>query len=148
VLRDVDILEHIDSVEVGITINTVSDQRGVVFERCAALPSQRLKAATTLVGMGVSTYIFLGPVVPTVTDYDIEGVVNAIAETGVRSAIIDRLNLRPGMKRRMGEVMSQRSPSTLPLFLAKVDDPIFYSETIMRLTERMEQSGITVTDAF
>jgi DNA repair photolyase len=148
VLRDVDVLKLIDSVEVGITINTISDERAGVFEKYAASPTRRLKAAATMVDKGVSTYMFLGPVIPTITDHDIEGLVDAIAKTGVRSVIVDRLNLRPGMKRRMGEVMSQRSPSTLTPFIARVDDPVFYAETIMLIRERLEHNGISVTDAF
>lgn len=148
VVRDIDLLERMASAEVGITINTSDDSRAVVFEPGAPPPSKRLKAVRALVDAGTGTYVFLGPVIPTITDHDLDGLVNAIIETRVRSVMIDRLNLRPGMQERMIAAMSERSPSTLDEFVSKVDDDHFYEDVIAYLKRSLTDGGIVVSDAF
>jgi len=146
VVRDIDLLERMASAEVGI--NTSDDSRAVVFEPGAPPPSKRLKAVRAMVDAGIGTYVFLGPVIPTITDHDLDGLVNAIIETRVRSVMIDRLNLRPGMQERMIAAMSERSPSTLDEFVSKVDDDHFYEDVIAYLKRSLTDGGIVVSDAF
>lgn len=148
VVRDVDVLRGMTGAEVGMTINTASDQRAAIFEMGSPPPSRRLEAVRTLVEEGISTYVFLGPLIPTVTDHDLPSLVTAIADTGVRSVMIDRLNLRPGMKGRMCAMMLQRSPSTLAEFEQRVEDREFYQRTAALLEDLLRRSGIMVTNAF
>jgi DNA repair photolyase len=148
VLRDRDLLKRMRGAEVGITINTISDARASIFETNAPPPSRRLRAARCLVEEGVSTYVFLGPIIPTITDLDIEGLAQGIASSGVRSVMIDRLNLRPGMKDRMCKRMAQRSPSTLAQFEALVVSDAYYLETIAILRKVLKEAGVRTTAAF
>ncbi len=148
VVRDVDVLRGMTGAEVGMTINTASDQRAAIFEMGSPPPSRRLEAVRTLVEEGISTYVFLGPLIPTVTDHDLPSLVTAIADTGVRSVMIDRLNLRPGMKGRMCAMMLQRSPSTLAEFEQRVEDREFYQRTAASLEDLLRRSGIMATNAF
>ncbi|MDW5563560.1 MAG: radical SAM protein [Methanomassiliicoccus sp.] len=148
VIRDIDLLRKMASAEVGITINTCEDARAAVFESGAPPPSRRLKAVRALVDAEIGTYIFLGPVIPTITDHDLDGLVNSLIETRVRSVMIDRLNLRPGMKERMSAVMRERSSSTLDEFELEVDNDRFYNDIITYLKRSLTDGGIVVIDAF
>lgn len=148
VLRDRDILKRIRGAEVGITVNTISDDRAGIFEANAPPPSRRLRAARCLVDEGIDTYVFLGPIIPTITDHDLEGLVQGIASSGVRSAMIDRLNLRPGMKTRMCRRLAERSPSSLIEFDARVESDAYYSETIAMLESMLREAGIRTAAAF
>jgi DNA repair photolyase len=148
VIRDIDLLAKMASAEVGITLNTSSDARAAIFEPGAPPPSKRLRAVRALVDAGIGVYVFLGPVIPTITDHDLDGLVNSLVETRVRSVMIDRLNLRPGMKERMIAVMAERSPSTVEEFGSSVDDDRFYEDIIAYLKRSLSDGGIVVVDAF
>ena len=148
VLRDMDILRGLTGAEVGITLNTASDERAAVFEAGSPPPSRRLRAVRALVEEGFNTYVFLGPIIPTVTDHDIPALVRAIVDTGVPSVMIDRLNLRPGMKERMRSIMVERSPSSLDAFEGCADDDEFYSKTSAQLAGGLRGSGVRTVNAF
>jgi DNA repair photolyase len=148
VIRDIDLLAKMASAEVGITLNTSIDARAAVFEPGAPPPSKRLKAVRALVDAGIGTYVFLGPVIPTITDHDLDGLVNSLIETRVRSVMVDRLNLRPGMRERMRVAMTERSPSTFDEFDSMVDDDRFYNDVIIYLKRSLTDGGIVVVDAF
>jgi len=148
VVRDIDLLTKMASAEVGITFNTSIDARAAVFEPGAPPPSKRLRAVRALVDAGIGVYVFLGPVIPTITDFHLDGLVNSLIETRVRSVMIDRLNLRPGMKERMSAAMRERSPSTLDEFESMVDDDRFYNDVVTYLKRSLTDGGIVVVDAF
>ncbi|MBI0583758.1 MAG: radical SAM protein [Methanomassiliicoccus sp.] len=148
VVRDIDLLLRIEDAEVGITVNTTSDRAAAVFEACAPPPSRRLAALSALVASGVRTYVFLGPIIPSITDEDVGTLVNAIATTGVRRIMVDRLNLRPGMRARMEAVLEQRAPDLLLAFRYDVGSPDFYGNAISAVRARCREQGITCQDAF
>lgn len=148
VTRDIDLLSRMAAAEVGITLNTSVDERAAIFEPGSPSPTRRLRAVRALVDSGIGTYVFLGPVIPTITDFDLDGLVSSLIETRVRSVMIDRLNLRPGMKERMASIMAERSPSTLEEFLSSVNDDRFYDDLIAYLKRSLTDGGIVVVDAF
>jgi DNA repair photolyase len=64
VLRDVDLLGKFEELEVGITITTDDERMREVFEPGAPPINERLKALRALRRNGISTYVFIGPVLP------------------------------------------------------------------------------------
>ncbi len=64
VLRDLDLLKTFDNLSVGITITTDSDAVRKVFEPGAPPIKARVEALKTLHENGISTYAFIGPVLP------------------------------------------------------------------------------------
>jgi len=148
VARDADLLSRLDASEVGITVTTVSDERAAIFEPCASPPSRRLEAMRTLDAAGAAVYAFVGPVVPTITDQDLEALVAAVKEAGARSVMADRLNLRPGMKGRMLERLRSVDPASVPAFERSVDDDQYYHATLERLRRLCAAHGLDYKDAF
>lgn len=148
VTRDLDIIRKMKAVEVGITVTTIDDELGKALEPGASLESERLRAAKVLVDAGVPTYLFIGPIIPTVTDQRLDEFAAAIATTGVKKVMIDRLNLRPGMKERIGAAIERCSPSALEEFDSKVNDDQFYRDVVAKLKRSLSDRGIAVADAF
>lgn len=146
--RDADLLSRMPSSEVGLTVTSISDERASIFEPCASPPSRRLRAVRALRDAGVSVYVFLGPVVPTVTDTDLEALVGAIADAGARMVMADRLNLRPGMQARMVEVMARKSPGSVDEFIREVSSPDYYARTLDKIRQLATARGIEYRDAF
>jgi DNA repair photolyase len=77
VTRDIDILKQLPHVSVGLTITTLSATAQHRLEPCASAPEARLDALRQLRTAGISTYAFVGPIVPLVTE--IGSIVRAVA---------------------------------------------------------------------
>ena len=99
VLRDIDILRGWGGrVEVGLTITTLDDTLAAVIEPGAPPPTERASALRELSAAGISTWVFLGPIIPEVNDApeSIAEVVKLARETGSQ-LIYDHLRLKPQM---------------------------------------------------
>ena len=101
VVRDLDILSKMEQVEVGITITGNDERLCQAIEPGASSILDRLSAAKALIEAKVRTYVFLGPVIPGITDMDIGTLIERIQKMGVRDIMIDRLNIRPGIPERL-----------------------------------------------
>jgi len=104
ILRDMELIKGGREAEVGITVTTMNERVAQQWEPRSPSPSRRLKAVEALVNEGVDTYVLIGPIIPLVTDQDVESFADAIAKTGVRRVMLDRLRLRPGMLERLGQM--------------------------------------------
>jgi len=148
VARDADLLKKLEGSEVGITITTNTDDRAVIFEPGASPPSERLNAMRHLHDAGVMVYGFIGPIIPTISDRDLEELIDAIWNAGAERVEVDRLNLRPGMKARMLERMKAADPASLPELERSIEDDDYYSRTLDRIRRRCEARGMRCRDAF
>ena len=89
VLRDLDILTRMakrDLVKVAISVTSLDPKLARVMEPRAATPARRLGALRELVKAGVPASALVAPVIPAINDAEIERILEAIAETGVRHA--------------------------------------------------------------
>ncbi len=89
VLRDLDILTRMakrDLVKVAISVTTLDPKLARVMEPRAATPPRRLGALRELVKAGVPVSALVAPVIPAINDAEIERILEAVAETGVRHA--------------------------------------------------------------
>lgn len=92
VLRDADILSAMKNVSVGITITGIDERARRAFEPGAPPYAERLVALEQLTEKGISTYAFVGPILPGVTDRDFDMLLNSLRDTGVREIEFDALN--------------------------------------------------------
>ncbi len=89
VLRDLDILARMakrDLVKVAMSVTTLDAKLARVMEPRASTPARRLGALRELVKAGVPASALVAPVIPAINDAEIERILEAIAETGVRHA--------------------------------------------------------------
>jgi DNA repair photolyase len=89
VLRDLDILTRMakrDLVKVAISVTTLDPNLARVMEPRASTPPRRLGALRELVKAGVPASALVAPIIPAINDAEIERILEAIAETGVRHA--------------------------------------------------------------
>ncbi len=89
VLRDLDILARMARrglVKVAISVTTLDPKLARVMEPRATTPSRRLDALRQLVAAGVPTSTLVAPVIPAINDAEIERILEAVAQTGVRNA--------------------------------------------------------------
>ncbi len=68
VLRDIDILSKMENVEVGFTLTTLDEGVGKTIEPNSSPSQNRVVALRQLSEAGIKTWVFLGPIVPTLND--------------------------------------------------------------------------------
>ncbi|MDD3120086.1 MAG: radical SAM protein [Candidatus Gracilibacteria bacterium] len=69
ILRDIDIIKKLKNVEVGLTMTTFSDGLRKVIEPFASSPVARKDALIELKKRGIKTYVFIGPILPFLTNW-------------------------------------------------------------------------------
>ncbi|NPV71960.1 MAG: radical SAM protein [Firmicutes bacterium] len=97
VVRDLDVLATLPSVDVGFTVTTPDDRVSATLEPGAPVSSRRLSAMEALSGKGIPTWAFFGPVIPHYSDRPevILRLFKMFASAGARRVLVDRVNLYP-----------------------------------------------------
>ena len=97
VLRDIDVLQSIPSVEVGLSITSVDDAISRLYEPIASPATKRLAALRELSRAGLKTWAFISPVLPYHSDSEnaMLGILRAIRDTGASRVMVDRFNPYP-----------------------------------------------------
>jgi DNA repair photolyase len=89
VLRDLDLLADLATdglAGVGVSITTLDVELKRVMEPQAASPRARLEAVRRLNESGVPTGVMVAPVIPALTDHEMEAILEAAAAAGARWA--------------------------------------------------------------
>jgi DNA repair photolyase len=89
ITRDVDLLADLardDLVQVMFSVTSLDPDIKRTLEPRAAGPHARLRALRTLADAGVPTGVMVAPVIPAVTDHELEHILAAAADAGARSA--------------------------------------------------------------
>lgn len=131
VLRDIDLLCSFPDVEVGITITTDNDEIRRIFEPRVPTIAQRLETLKGLHEKGISTYVFIGPILPMNPD-ELASLIIPYANR----ILIDKLNYS-----YLVEKIYQHYKLVHALTNA------YFKEVIDRLQSVFDRNGIEVTNA-
>ncbi len=102
VARDFDLLAKFSHAEVGVTIAMLDDSKRALYEPGASPIEARFSVLEKAKGAGLETWVFLGPVIPGVTENGLEELIRRIAGAGAKRILFDRLRFHPGVRERMG----------------------------------------------
>ncbi len=89
VLRDLDLLAPMAAkglVAVTLSITSLDPRIAMTIEPRAPHPERRLAAVHALSSAGVPTYVSIAPVIPAITDHEIEHLLERAAQAGARAA--------------------------------------------------------------
>lgn len=110
VVRDLDLLRQIPDLSVGISLNTLDDSFRNDIEPNAPSVQRRLKALKTLHDAGITTYLFISPIFPYITD------IQTLIETTndyVDQICFENLNLRGAAKGKILDYIAEKYPQHL-----------------------------------
>ena len=143
VLRDADVLERLESPDVGFSITCLDAGLASVVEPGAPAPSARLGAMRELAEHGIPVWGFFGPILPTLTDSEeaIDEVLREMDRAGASRVLIDRMNLYPKPWSRFRKALEGAFPENVEAALAIKKDPGAYEE---ELRERVERAVASV----
>jgi DNA repair photolyase len=89
VVRDIDIIApaaKLGLAAVAISVTSLDPKVHKTLEPRAPAPRKRLAAIRALSDAGVPTFVSIAPVIPQITDHELEAIVEAAAEAGARGA--------------------------------------------------------------
>jgi len=150
VLRDLDLLaRHPGHVDVGFTITTMDPSISTKIEPGASSPIDRARALRKLSENSIATWMFLGPILPAVTEDSVDEVLDLAESLAVERVLIDRLNLRPGVWRSVSEFIAKEHPELTDLyreiFWGRCD---FHDELKERLRRSCERKKLNYSLCF
>lgn len=120
VLRDLDVLKRLPNVEVGMTVTTTDDKTSRFLEVHAPLASTRLSTLKELNREGLSTYAFVGPLLPHFRYQPqlLDELFAGLAEAGVRAVFVEHMNLKPYIRERLWEALEKEPDEVQQVYRA------------------------------
>ncbi|MBI4362891.1 MAG: hypothetical protein HY558_06925, partial [Euryarchaeota archaeon] len=147
VLRDLDILQHMEEVDVGLSFSTGDERTARILEPRASTLADRVFTLRSLRQNSIPTWAFLGPLLPGATEEGLEPLLDAIAATGTATLLVDPLRLKPGMWEHL-----ERSLSGHPGWLRQWDHALQGGPGFRGLEERIRalarERGLKVEPGF
>jgi DNA repair photolyase len=113
VTRDIDILQrmaHRGLVKVALSVTTLDRTLARAMEPRAATPPKRLDALRQLSEAGVPAAVMVAPVIPSLTDHEIEAILTAAREVGCQQAGYVMLRLPLELKDLFREWLQEHAP--------------------------------------
>ena len=96
VVRDVDLLADMARdglVSVAISVTSLEPRTARTLDPRAPAPHKRIAAIGALAAAGIPTYVSVSPIVPAITDHELEAILAAAAEAGARAAFFIPIRL-------------------------------------------------------
>lgn len=143
VTRDLDILSTNRSNEVGVTIITMDEKISRDFEPFSSKPEERLEAISIAKSNGLRTYVFFGPVLPFLSDSNVEDLLLKFKKAGADYVYVDRLNLRPMVWSMVSKIVLQKYSNLYEewkrIFFSK---PLYYDELKRNVLKIAREIGL------
>lgn len=146
VLRDIDLLKRFNHAEVTITITTLDEPLARIMEPKAPPIAARLKALAELNHEGIQSYAFLGPLLPVLEPNEVQAFMEQILATGVKTVMVDTLNLKPGIWGAVANTLSKspRLGNIKDIFKNRLFlDKSYYSEIFKLIEQECTSHGVT-----
>ena len=80
--------------EIGVTITTLDENFAKIFEPNSSPPKRRLEALSYFKIYGLKVYIFFGPLLPFISDINIEKTISRFALIKPEKVYVDKLNIK------------------------------------------------------
>lgn len=118
VIKDINVLKRLKNIAVGFTVTTLDDNVSRFLEVKAPPVSSRIQALRQLHDEGISTYAFIGPILPHFTNDEtkIKQLLDKLQEVGVKEVWFEHINLSPKIKARLFDFLRRDSPELIPEF--------------------------------
>ncbi len=142
VLRDMDLFKKFSNIEVGVTLTALDDRVREKMEPGASSVEERLRTLSELSENGINTWVFLGPVMPYITDA--VALIDAVADVRPNYVLVDRLRIKDGVWDNVKEFIHMFDPGLLPAYerIFLNGDAAYYNEIFGRITKICKERGL------
>ena len=145
IIRDLDLLADLarDGLAgVGISVTTLNRDLKRVMEPRSAAPQARLRAMAELNAAGVPTGVLVAPVIPALTDHELEDILAASAEAGARWAGYVLLRLPYEIKDLFREWLAEHFPDRAAHVMSVLREMRGGRDNDPRFGSRMRGTGV------
>jgi len=125
ILRDIDLLADMardDLMSVAISITTLTPATKRVLEPRTASPQARLRALRELSAAGIPTGVMSAPVIPAITDHEMESILEAAVANGARWAGYTMVRLPYEIKDLFRDWLSEHFPDRAAHVMSLIQD--------------------------
>ncbi|NQT27797.1 radical SAM protein [candidate division KSB1 bacterium] len=149
VLRDLDILKQFlpDHIEVGFSLALMDDSIRKVFEPRAPSIQKRIDALKQIHDKGIRTWVFLAPVMPTLTTKYLLELLKAI-QNKVDYILVDTLNIKGGSQVGLKQAVHAVDPNLVKeweqIFSSSKSKHEYYMPVFKQISDWGNQSQIEV----
>lgn len=123
--RDIDLFKQFGNIQVGISLNTLDEEFARIIEPRASKPHDRLEALRKVSDAGVSTYVFVSPIFPKLSDW--VGIINAALPI-TDDFRFENLNFRGHNISRIMDMVAQRYPQFFDYYREIRMNPSLWNE--------------------
>ena len=130
--------------EIGLTITTLDDKAAKIFEPGVPPPKQRLEILSYLKISRIKTYIFFGPLLPFISDANLEKTIHRFSLVKPDYVLIDKLNIKgPYHWNKIKNVLEKNYPELVKkwekVLFSRTD---YYEKLKQRITEIFQNYDI------
>jgi DNA repair photolyase len=144
ILRDLDLLKDLSRdnlVSVAVSITTLSAQTKRVLEPRAGSPQARLRAVRELNAAGVPAGVMVAPIIPAITDHEIEAILEEVAAAGAGWAAYTLVRLPYEIKDLFRDWLTEHFPDRAAHVMALIRDMRGGRDNDPRFGTRMRGTG-------
>lgn len=118
VVKDIDVLQRLKNVNVGLTVTTLDDKISRFMEVMAPPVSARIKALEELHKEGIETYAFIGPILPyfTAKKDKLRELLDRLEEVGVGEVWFEHINLNANIRSHLYDFLKEKALELIPYF--------------------------------
>ena len=143
VCRDLDLMKGRPGVELGATLTTLDEGLRRIFEPRSSCGMERLSLLEQAKAKDITTYAFLGPIMPYLfdTEENLRGLIAAFRDVGVDWIYLDLLNPRPGVWASLNPVLRDHYPHLVRGYRGVLFNPWERGRYGIRIRERIGKLG-------
>jgi DNA repair photolyase len=123
--RDIDLFKQFEDIHVGVSLSSLDDDFARIVEPRASRPRERLKALEKIAKEDISTWVFISPIFPSVTDW--KGII-AAAHTFNDEFHFENLNFRGHNVLRIMKLIEERFPELQEFYERIKNNPSLWNE--------------------
>ena len=139
ITRDMDLFKKLKNVSIGFTVTTLDDKVSRFLEVAAPPVSARIEAIKKLTTAGISTYAFIGPLLPHFVNSknDINKLLDTLQSAGVTEVWFEHINLSSKIKARLYDYLKAESPELISEF--NKADSVEYRQQLNKIIDECLQ---------
>lgn len=143
--RDIDILRSMAErhlVRVHISVTTLDHSLSRIMEPRATAPKRRLQAIRSLREAGIPVTVLIAPVIPVLTDHELESIVVAVSEAGAQAVDYIMLRLPMEVSDLFEEWLFTHRPDQATHILNRIRDVRSGQKNDARFGHRLRGEGV------
>lgn len=145
VIRDLDILGDMAReglVAVGISVTSLDPKIARTLEPRAPRPAKRLEAIRQIAAAGIPAHVNVAPVVPAITDHEIEYILQSAAEAGAQTASFIIVRLPHEVAPLFRAWLEEHYPDRLTKVMGMINDIRGGRDNDPQFGSRMQGQGV------